>query len=414
MKLNLRALLPKPLNWNRNFILLSSGQFISILGDRMYQIALMWLSYRISNSALIMGMVAMFNSIPYFAVSFFAGAIIDKGNKKNIMIISDVLRALIVLIIPILYYTKSLQIWNIMVMTLLLSCASQFFSPALKSIFPIIVEPEKLVKSNSSFTFFRQLASIIGPGLAGILLSFISEVNFFIFDSFTFVVSAVSIYFIRINSVKEVQNLAQEGKEENIKSHITETLKFLIQDKILLLIIIFGAVSNFFLNGIMTVLTPIFSNSLSSVNGSKIYGLIVSLFSFGMLTGSMILNKFDKIRLGYLFMISFLGSGISFLLIGFNTNITIIYILFFFFGIFIVTSNISFDAFVQKKSPQYLMGTIFSIVFFLTMGSAPISHMLVGYLSEFILPSYFYLSAGAILVIFGIANFLYKKIREAE
>lgn len=129
---------------NKNFTLIWIGKIISQLGDKFYAIALAWWILQETNSPSIMGVFLFTSVFPGVVLGFFAGAFVDRLKRKNILIISDIIRGSLVLIISILALNKALIISEVFIIGFLLSITTAFFEPAIQAIIPEIVDKEML------------------------------------------------------------------------------------------------------------------------------------------------------------------------------------------------------------------------------------------------------------------------------
>src|SRR5262249_4545067 len=155
---------------NGSFSALWVGQLISLFGDRMHQIALAFLVLAATNSPLAVGLVFMVATIPNLVLGPIAGTFVDRWDQKEVMIVSDLLRAAIVLFIPIAAVTNLVLVYPLV---FLLTSISIFFRPARTAILPRIVADDELLTANSSIWIAETMADVIGYPLAGLFVAFL-------------------------------------------------------------------------------------------------------------------------------------------------------------------------------------------------------------------------------------------------
>jgi len=157
---------------NRNFFLLWIGQIISEFGERITQMALIGFVYQKNPySALALAKIIIFIIIPVFLVGPVAGVYVDRWNRRYTMIVSDLLRSFLVLLIPISIAFFHKSILPVYILVFLVFSVTRFFLPSKMAIIPDLVDPEHLLMANSLISTTRMIATVVGLGLAGILVS---------------------------------------------------------------------------------------------------------------------------------------------------------------------------------------------------------------------------------------------------
>ena len=140
---------------NKNFLLLLVGRILTNIADSIYYIASMWLVYDLGGSAFYSGIAGFLTSLPW-AFQFLTGPLVDRWKVKNILVVSHIVQAVTLLMIPVLYYFDILTIQLVLIIMPLLSIIQQFVYPAQSKILPFVVKKEQLVKANASFSFAYQ------------------------------------------------------------------------------------------------------------------------------------------------------------------------------------------------------------------------------------------------------------------
>ena len=176
---------------NKNFRCLWAGHLISHAGDAVYMIALPWLMLELTGSKSLTSYIAMAAYLPAVLFGLIAGVLIDRYNRKWIMIFSDILRSLLVAIVPLALIFDFITPILIGVITFLLATFSTFFYPARDSLIPYIVTPEELPAANSAISISGQMAHLLGPLLAGLGISIIGLKHLFTADAISFIFSII-------------------------------------------------------------------------------------------------------------------------------------------------------------------------------------------------------------------------------
>ncbi|PIR65568.1 MAG: MFS transporter, partial [Candidatus Omnitrophica bacterium CG10_big_fil_rev_8_21_14_0_10_43_8] len=157
---------------NRNFFLLWVGQIVSEFGERMTQMALIGLVYQKNPySAVAMAKIIIFIVVPVFLVGPVAGVYVDRWNRRYTMISSDILRSIFVFLIPLCLAIFNKNILPVYILVFLVFSTTRFFLPSKMAIIPDLVNKEQLLMANSLISTTRMIATVIGLGLAGAIVS---------------------------------------------------------------------------------------------------------------------------------------------------------------------------------------------------------------------------------------------------
>lgn len=395
---------------NHDFFALWLGNLISVLGNDFHFIALLWLVSQLTKSTLSVGLVMTYSFLPPLFFGLFAGVFVDMWNRKNTMIICDVIRAILVLLIPILYYGGLLQIWHLYVIVFLISFFNIFHESANRSMIPNLVRPKELVTANSISEVSFQLTNIFGSALAGILISIIGTVNIFFIDSFSYLFSALMIFTIRFVGLQ--MDIRLEGVKD-ILARVWEGLKTIKANTIILTILIMMAIMNFAL-GPFNVLTPRLSEEILKA-GSTGFGFIMSAFSVGMLIGAFLIGSLGKrIPVGKSITLGILIAGFFFSIFALSKNIFNSLILVAIFGFSFAAPKVYGITIIQNLVPDSIRGRIFSIQMLLSNIMFPLSFLLSGWLGEKIVVSWILFGCGILMIANGICGYSIKRLRETK
>jgi MFS family permease len=172
---------------------LLSGEFISGIGDWLYLVALLVVVYQESSDPLLLGVVGAARIVPYVLLSVPAGIIVDRYDRRLVLLVTDVARGLIMIAITVIVATDG-PLLAIVALAILATCFSCFFSPAIGAYMPTMVRDEReLGPANSLFATLNELSFIIGPALAGIIIAAADLTLAFALNAVTFGVIAVTL-----------------------------------------------------------------------------------------------------------------------------------------------------------------------------------------------------------------------------
>ncbi len=283
---------------NKSFFRLWTSQVISNFGDRLNQIALIALVYRKApGSTVELAKVVFFIVIPVFIIGPIAGVYVDRWDRKRVMIISDIVRAVLVLLIPFMLtvFTSFIPIYAII---FLIFSTTRFFLPSKMAIIPDIVPPEMLLLANTLADSTRMIATFVGFGLAGIIVERIGAVKAFYIDSLTYLVSALLIgrMIVGARIADFRQDIVAAGKvlgsalRKSVISEIREGMHLLISNPSMRFVIRMF----FFLmagaGALSCVLIVFIQKAFGSV--TKDLSILIMFLGLGALIGAMLYGRF--------------------------------------------------------------------------------------------------------------------------
>ena len=173
--------------------LLWLGQVASVAGDRLYGVAVVWFVVQLTGSAAAVAVISLADTLPFLAVSLFAGTVADTRDGLRLARTVDLIRAGVVAVIPILYFTGQLHLLGLAITAAVLSSMEAFFLPALQASLPRLVEPARLTPMIALLDSTDRIGRVLGPGAVGLLAVLVPEIHLFTLDSASFVVSALCL-----------------------------------------------------------------------------------------------------------------------------------------------------------------------------------------------------------------------------
>ena len=287
---------------NRNFTYIWTGQLISTIGKSLTSLAASIVVYRQTGSALSVGLMLMATAGPSLIVGLFAGVFVDRFDRKKIMIVSDMVNALIIFLIP---FVLPLGIAWLYVMVMLSTASVQFFAPAHTSVLPEIASDEELAAANSFIAISNFGSSAIGYALAGLIAARFPIEWAFYLDAFSFVISAVFI------SLTQIQSLDVEGETSLalVFENMIEGVRYIRESKVLrsLLFLYIPFVLGAYLWN--TLLLPFAEQALGASEFE--FGLMEGLTSVGFVLSSLMMARIaDRFREGQWIAMGLIGFGV--------------------------------------------------------------------------------------------------------
>ncbi len=374
---------------NRDIFLLWVGQFISHIGDSIYMIALPWLILDYTGSKTSTALVTASTYLPTLIFGLFAGTIVDRFSRKAIMMISDLLRAITVILIPIFIITGNQSTLIIGVVAFFLSTFGTLFYPARDSLIPSLVNSKDLPLVNSLISTSGQLSHLIAPLIAGLLVGVVGLTHLFTIDSITFIISFIFIHFIKIKSKNHTLN------SNSYFNDFKSGLKYLKSAHEIRTLIFMTSTNNIFIMGPAIIGIPVYIVEVLKEDFTTL-AILESSMALGMLCGSFIIIKFLKnISLIKILFFGILFDGITYSFLYFTELKFVVVLILFIHGIGIPMIVVSRTNIIQKLIPNKFRGRIFAMVNMSVLGTTAISSLLTGLYLE-------YFSSQSLFLIIGI------------
>lgn len=392
---------------DRNFLTLWSGQALSQFGAQIAELAVPVLAVLLLNATEFqVGVLTAANVAAFLLVGLPAGAWIDRMRKRHVMIAADIVRAVALAIVPLLWMLGMLEIWHLVAIAAIVGIATVFFDVSYQSIVPSLVRPNQIAEANGKLQSTYELANIAGPGIGGWLIGVITAPLAVLATAGTYLVSAVALMFTRDHEPPRAHD-----DRAPILREIWEGLHFVFTEKLLRRIVGTTGTSNFF-NMVSTTLLPLFLLRELGFSPASL-GLIFSLGAVGGLLGAMATPHIVRwIGEARAIPVSALGFSIVGLAVPVAALVPAVafplLVAQFFVGSFtVLLYNITQVTFRQRITPARLLGRMNASVRFVVWGVMPIAALLAGGLGAWlgVIPTMWIGAIGQLLsagfVVFG-------------
>lgn len=396
---------------NRDFRLLWLGEAISLLGDQFHMIALPWLVLQLTGDAFIMGTVLALAAVPRAIFMLIGGAITDRYSSRNVMLISNIARMVLVLILSVTILTGTIEMGIIYLISLLFGLADAFYFPASQSIVPSLVPKALLQSANAIVQGTVQISVFLGPVIAGVLISLLSTPASavdgvpdmsgigiaFGFDALTFVVSALTLWMM--SNAHATDKTDEDGTEQSIIASIRNGFRYIRQDSLMSKVFFTSIGVNFLVNGPLTVGIPVLADT-QYPEGAAAFGIIISGFGGGALLGIIMAGALPRPKseyMGTLIMlaVSMLGLAEVVLVATHSTALATLAVAIAGAGNGYI--NVMIFTWIQSVTPSNMLGRMTSVFMFAGAGTAPLGHAMTGALLT-ISPILTFAGAGVLVI----------------
>lgn len=388
---------------HKNFRYYWIGMCISLIGTWMQNIAQPWLAYTLTNSPFLLSLIGIVQFTPMLILSLFAGVIIDKFSKKKILIFTQSASLIITLILAILVWTGRVQYWHILIMATALGLVNTIDMPSRQSIIIELVGKEDLMNAIALNSMVFNLARIIGPAIAGIVMGYTGIAVCFFVNAISFGAVVMSLFYIKLNDAER----KVKKSNENVMEEIKDGLKYIYHKKILLnTILILTIIGTFVPN--FNVLVPVFAKEILNQNEAG-FGILMSFMGFGSFLGAMFIAAFSKSGpkkiavyvVPLIVAVSLIITGYTnvYLLTGIFLAIT---------GFFFISFTSSANSTLQLNSSNEYRGRVMSVYTLVFSGSTPIGNFYAGMFAEHFNARIGFVACGVIIIVFMIPLLLMK------
>jgi MFS family permease len=270
----------------RNYRLFMVGQTLSLIGTWIQRMAMMWLVYKLSNSAFLLGVVGFCEQIPIFLIAPFAGVYADRWDKHKALIRIEVFALAQAFLLGILTLFGLVQIWHIIALSLCLGIINAFEVPMRQSFVVEMVEGDKAALPNAialNSTVFN-LSRLIGPSVAGILIAAVGEGWCFMANALSYAIVLVSLLMMRIP-----KSILERAKEVDILNKLKEGIQYVKQNHLMRSLLLLLAIVSFS-NASLKTLAPIFAKDVLKGDAHTL-GFLMSAAGVGAICGALFLTK---------------------------------------------------------------------------------------------------------------------------
>ncbi len=360
---------------HRNYKLFFFGQGMSLIGTWMQRSALYWLVYRLTGSALLLGVVGFASQILTFIFAPFAGVIADRTERRRLLVITQALAMFQAFVLAALTMTGFIEVWHIVVLSLVLGLINAFDMPIRQSFVVEMLESrEDLPNAIAMNSFLVNGAKLVGPSLAGILIDFVSEGMCFLLNGVTFMAVIAALLAMRIKPV--ARHAVKSHVLHNLKEGIVYAFGFLPIRAILLLL---AAVS--LLGVSYNILLPVFAGEILH-GGPMTYGLLLAATGVGAIGGAIVLALRKNVRgLGRVLVIASIIFGASLIAFSCSWNLYVSFFLLIVAGFGMMIQLSSSNALLQTIVDDDKRGRVMSLYVMAFMGMGPFGNLLVGWLA---------------------------------
>jgi len=351
---------------SRNFRLFVAGQSVSLIGTWMQSVAMSWLVYRLTGSAFLLGVVGFTSQIPTFLLSPVAGVLADRWNRHHLLIATQAFAMLQAAVLAAAVLTGAIQVWHIIVLSLLLGVVNAFDIPIRQSfIVEMVSQREDLSNAIALNSSMVQAARLIGPAIAGLLVASVGEGVCFILNSVSYLAVLLALF-----AMKLAPSIHSEKPRRHVLHELQEGFSYAFGFGPIRSILLLVALVS--LTGIpYTVLIPVFAKEILH-GGAHTFGFLMTAGGCGALVATIYLaSRKSVLGLGNLIVLAGFLFAIGVTSFAVSTNINISFASLVVTGFGAITMIASSNTILQTILDEHMRGRVMSFFAVAFLGMAP-------------------------------------------
>lgn len=361
--------------FHRNYRIFFSGQIISLTGTWLQTTAEGWLVYELSGSSVALGFIRFANMLPFALLALWGGIVADRVSKRKILLFTQSISMVLALLLALLVYLKVIEVWHVALIGVGLGIANAFDVPARQAFVVELVGKKDLINGIALNSSMFNLARVVGPALAGILIGVVGMAGCFLVNGISYI--AVIFGYTRL----DLPEFEKKAVHPRFIAAISEAFSHIIKDAPLRAIM--TLISTFSLFGLsFSVLMPVFAKDVLQ-GDAKAFGIMMAANGFGALSGGLTLatkgKSFDRRALVYG---GIFGCCTFLTFFALSRNFWLSCGMLYFAGFFMIVFLASANTGTQLRSPDELRGRIMGFYSLCFLGLSSIGSLITGWLSE--------------------------------
>ncbi|MFT3893548.1 MAG: MFS transporter [Anaerolineales bacterium] len=404
---------PLPQNWAARFFTIWTGQAFSLFGSALVQFALIWWLTQKTGSGTMLAFATLAAMLPQVVLGPFAGALVDRWNRRLIMIFADASIALATLGLIVLFATGLVQIWHVYVLMAIRSLGGAFHFPAMGASTRLMVPEKHLTRISGLNQTLQGVMNMIAPPVGALLIEVFPTQNVLLIDVGTAVLAILPLLFFSIPQPARVET--PHETKQSLFADVREGLAYVRNWNGLLVVLSMAVLLNFLLTPTGSLMPLLITKYFGK--GAFEFGLMDSASGFGIIIGGVLLSVWGGFRKKIVTsMLGIIGIGIGiagvalvpanlFILamisMGFSSAMTPI-------------TNGPLGAIMQAKVRPDMQGRVMSLVNSAATAMAPLGLLIAGPVSDLIGIRAWYLIAGLVTIFMGFLGFSLPAVMQIE
>lgn len=344
----------------------------------MQRLAMPWLVYHMTGSTVLLGVVGFAGQIPTFLLSPVAGVMTDRWSRYHVLLVAQIISMIQASLLAWLSLSGHIQIWEIIVLSVVLGCINSFDVPSRHSfVIDMVEKKEDLGNAIALNSLMFNGARLIGPSIAGIMLATTGEGFCFLLNAISYIFVIMSLLMMKLKHRKISKVKSQIFTE--LRDGLRYTFGFIPIKHLLILLSISSLLGMSY-----TVLMPVFAKEILN-GGSHTYGFLMGAAGFGALLGALFLaSRKSVLKLGRIVPLSAIIFGAGLICLSFSRIFSISLVLMIFIGLGMMMQAAATNTILQTITDDDKRGRVMGFYTMAIMGTAPFGSLLAGWLAKII------------------------------
>jgi len=403
-----------PTNWVARFFTIWTGQAFSLFGSQLVQFALVWWLAQKSGSATILAVATLVGMLPQILLGPFAGALVDRWNRRLIMIVADASIAGFTLLLAWLFATGRVQIWHVYAIMAIRALGTAFHFPAMSASTPLMVPEEHLTRISGMNQTLQGLMALVAPPVGALLISVMPTQGVLFVDIGTALLAILPLLFLSIPQPERKVTSSHEGKPSLLQD-VREGIAYVRGWPGLVAILLMAVVLNFLLTPTSSLMPLLITKHFGK--GALEFGLTDSAWGLGVIAGGIVLGVWGgfkrRIRTA-LVGITGIGAGVMMIAFAPSNGFLLALAAMVIIGVMNSMANGPLGALMQSIVRKDMQGRVMSLTNSAATAMTPIGLLIAGPVSDLIGIRTWYWIAGLISLLMGIAGFFIPAVMNVE
>lgn len=401
--------------WAPRFFTIWGGQAFSLFGSQLVSFALIWWLTKTTGSATVLATATLVGLIPQVILGPLAGALVDRWNRRLVMIVADSLIALVTLVLAAFFAFGIAEIWHIYLLMFLRSVAGGFHWPAMTASTSLMVPREQLSRIQGLNQMLQGGMSIASAPLGALLLEWLPLQGILAIDVTTAVIAVLPLLFFTIPQPERNGQAEALSGGSSVWQDFRAGLRYVAGWPGLLIIGIMATVINFLLTPAFSLLPILVTKHF---NGQAIQLATLESFSgIGFIVGGLLLSAWGGFKRQIITsMAGILGMGIGCLVIGFipSSAFSLAVITMFFLGVINPLVNGPLLAAVQAVVAPEMQGRVFSLIGSVSAAMSPLGLIIAGPVADILGVQSWFIIGGVVCIVMGLIAFFIPAVMSFE
>ena len=394
--------------WNKDFLLMLQGDAVSSLGDILYSVAIGYWVYEKTGSSTLMGLMSSISMFMVMIVMPFSGTIIDKCNRKAVIVGMDVARGVIMLVIGALAFAKRLEIPIVLVAAFLASGCAVFFEPAVSTLMLDIIPHDDMVRGQSVMNGVRTFLNLVGKAVSGALVVLLGVPLVIVLNGVSYLISAFTELFVTVPKTKA------QGEPVSVKGILSDfqvAIEEIIRNPYLRLFIPSALILNLLSAGPYTLMLPFVLEKGFTV---EMYGYLMSVDTAAAFVSVLLLGivKFKSKTRYFLLSFGFISATFFTIAAFLATDFLVMAVLLFLSNFCNMLGNGVFNASMMLALPEDKRGALLGFISAASTGGSAISAVIFGVLCDAFPMVWVFVAGNVISIVPTIYMCLHKNAKE--